>query len=41
MMTHVCNGVQWVWTAEILYGGLLAIVCYMYMKLAKWKEKRI
>ena len=41
LMTRYCNDVQWVWSAEILYGGLLAIVCYMYMKKAKWNEKRI
>lgn len=41
LMTKFSSGVQWVWTAEILYGGLLAIVCYTYMKMAKWNEKRI
>ncbi len=41
MITHLCADVQWVWTAEIIYGGLLAILCYMYMKFAKWNEKKI
>lgn len=41
IMTHATDNVQWVWTAELLYGGLLAIVCYLYMKFAKWNEKKI
>lgn len=41
MITHLCADVQWVWTAEIIYGGLLAIACYLYMKTAKWNEKKI
>ncbi len=41
VMTNITDKVQWVWTAELLYGGLLAILCYMYMKFAKWNEKRI
>ena len=41
IMTHITDKVQWVWTAEILYGGLLAIVCYLYMKFANWNKKRI
>ena len=41
IMTRVTDKVQWVWTAEILYGGLLAIFCYIYMKFANWNKKRI
>ena len=41
VMTNITDKVQWVWTAELLYGGLLAILCYMYMKFAKWNEKKI
>ena len=41
MMTHVTTEVQWVWTAEIVYGVLLGIVCFIYMKFAKWNKKRI
>jgi Na+-driven multidrug efflux pump len=41
IMTRVTDKVQWVWTAEILYGGLLAIFCYLYMKFANWNKKRI
>lgn len=40
-MTHLTTKVELVWTAEILYGILLGIVCYLYMKFAKWNKKRI
>ena len=39
--THLATEVAWVWTAEILYGVLLGIACYTYMKFAKWDKKRI
>ena len=41
LITRVTTDVQWVWTAEILYGGLLAIICYLYMKFANWEKKKI
>ena len=41
IMTHVTTEVQWVWTAEIVYGVLIGIVCFIYMKFAKWNKKRI
>ena len=41
IMTKVTTEVQWVWTAEILYGSILALICIIYMKFAKWNEKRI
>lgn len=40
-MTHLTTRVEFVWTAEILYGALLGTVCYLYMKFAKWNKKRI
>ena len=40
-MTHLSTSVQLVWTAEILYGALLGILCYIYMKFARWDKKRI
>ena len=40
-MTHLTTHVHWVWTAEILYGALLGIFCYIYMKFAKWDRKHI
>lgn len=41
MMTHLTKNVHWVWTAEILYGALLGIFCFIYMKFAKWNKKHI
>ena len=40
-MTHLTTHVHWVWTAEILYGALLGIFCYIYMKFTKWDKKHI
>lgn len=40
-MTHLTTHVHWVWAAEILYGALLGIFCYIYMKFAKWDKKHI
>ena len=41
IMTKITTEVQWVWTAEILYGSILAFICIIYMKFAKWNEKKI
>ncbi len=40
-MTHLTTKVELVWTAELLYGALLGILCYIYMKFAKWDKNRI
>ena len=40
-MTNLTTKVEWVWTAEILYGVLLGIFCSWYMRYAKWDKKRI
>jgi Na+-driven multidrug efflux pump len=40
-MTHLTTKVELVWTAEIVYGALLGILCYVYMKFAKWDRKKI
>ena len=40
-MTHLSTRVELVWTAEILYGALLGILCYIYMKFARWDKKRV
>ncbi len=41
VMTNLTTEVAWVWTAEILYGVLLGILCSLYIKYAKWNQKRI
>ena len=40
-MTYLTTRVELVWTAEILYGALLGILCYLYMKFARWDKKSI
>jgi Na+-driven multidrug efflux pump len=40
-MTHLTTKVEYVWTAEILYGILLGILCFVYMKFAKWDKRSI
>ena len=40
-MTRLTTRVELVWTAEILYGLLLGILCSLYMKFASWHKKRI
>ena len=40
-MTHLTTRVELVWTAEILYGALLGILCSLYMKFARWDRKSI
>lgn len=40
-MTHFTTRVELVWTAEILYGVLLGIFCFLYLKLAKWNNKKV
>lgn len=40
-MTQLTARVELVWTAEILYGALLGILCFLYMKFAKWDRKKI
>ncbi len=40
-MTYLTTRVELVWTAEILYGALLGILCYLYMKFARWDKKSV
>ncbi len=41
VMTSLATRVEFVWTAEILYGLLLGGLCFLYMKYARWDRKRI
>lgn len=41
LTSHFTTKVELVWTAEIVYGALLGILCFVYMRLAKWDKKRI
>ncbi len=39
--THLTTRVELVWTAEILYGVLIGVLCFLYMKYARWSNKTI
>lgn len=41
VLTNVTTHVEWVWTCEYLYGGLIAIVSIIYIKFANWKNLKI
>ena len=41
LISNIATSVEWVWTAEILYGSLLGIMCILYMKFAKWNKKKV
>jgi len=41
LMTHLTDNVAWVWTCEYVYGGLIAIVSFLYVKFANWQKKQI
>lgn len=41
MMTHATTNVAWVWTCEYVYGALIAIVSFLYIKFAGWQRKTL
>ena len=41
LISNIATSVEWVWTAEILYGSLLGIMCILYMKFAIWNKKKV
>jgi putative MATE family efflux protein len=41
ILTSITTHVEWVWTCECLYGGLIAIVSILYIKFANWKKLKI
>ncbi|MDY6436376.1 MAG: MATE family efflux transporter, partial [Bacteroidales bacterium] len=41
ILTSITTHVEWVWTCEYLYGGLIAIVSILYIKFANWKKLKI
>ena len=41
MITKMTTNVEWVWTCEYIYGGLLAIVSIIYIKYADWHKMKI
>ena len=41
MLTNLTTKVEWVWTCEYLYGGLIALVSMIYIKFANWQKLKI
>ena len=41
ILTGLTTKVEWVWTCEYIYGGLIAIVSILYIKFANWKKLTI
>ena len=41
MLTNITTHVEWVWTCEYLYGGLIGLVSILYIKFANWKKLKI
>ena len=40
-LTNVTTHVEWVWTCEYIYGGLIALVSILYIRFANWKKLKI
>ena len=41
MLTSITTKVEWVWTCEYLYGGLIGLVSVIYIKFANWEKLKI
>jgi len=42
IMVNIKNPqIEWVWTVEILYGFIIGVLSYIYLKYGKWQDKRI
>ena len=41
ILTNITTHVEWVWTCEYIYGGLIALVSILYIKFANWKKLKI
>lgn len=41
MLTQLTTKVEWVWTCEYLYGGLIGLVSVIYIKFANWQKLRL
>ena len=40
-MTQLTTQVEWIWTAEIIYGLLLGTFSYLYIKSSKWSKTAV
>lgn len=41
VLTNITTKVEWVWTCEYIYGGLIALVSILYIRFANWKKLKI
>lgn len=41
IITGLTTKVEWVWTCEYIYGGLIALVSIIYIKFANWKKFKL
>ncbi|MBO7528441.1 MAG: MATE family efflux transporter [Bacteroidales bacterium] len=41
VLTNLTTKVEWVWTCEYLYGGLIGLVSIIYIKFANWQKLKI
>ena len=41
MLTRFTTKVEWVWTCEYIYGGLIALSSILYIRFANWKKLKI
>ena len=41
ILTGLTTKVEWVWTCEYIYGGLIGLVSILYIKFANWKKLKI
>ena len=41
MITGLTTKVEWVWTCEYLYGGLIGLVSILYIKFANWQKLQL
>ncbi len=41
IMTKITTDIQWVWTAEFVYGILIGFASLVYIKFAKWQKKTV
>lgn len=36
-----CNAIHWVWTAEIVYGTLIGIISYVFVRRGTWRSRKV
>ena len=42
LQTHVWrSAIHWVWTAEIVYGTLIGIISYAFVRRGTWRGRKV